>query len=235
MAIGKTFYGSKRRFEQLTVPGLVVLVVVLLTLLVLLPQAKGLFEDIKQNRLLKEQGETLNQKATTLKSLDPTELTNRVNKLELATPSEQDVGYFLNGLRSVTRRAGVEFNGADLLVSKSQLEEGPREETTVQMDVKVAGELLGLRQFLREIDESLPIMELESFSFRRSGDGVKFDGSLQILFYFLPKPNQIGKVSNPLVVVSKSEKDLYDQIFNLKEPDVVRMKRVPLGNPKPLL
>jgi len=97
--------------------------------------------------------------------------------------------------------------------------------------VLLSGELNRLHEFLYQIETSIPLALIKEFSFTKNAASSGLNAKLILDFYFLLDPEEIGKVTDPVSVVTAADEKEYDRIESLSEPEVISLPRVPVGNP----
>lgn len=244
MAEPQSFWSQRNRYRQLMVPGLSLVAIILLTVLVMIPQIQNAVADRRETLELRVRVAVLKQKSEVLANLDVVELNIRSDKLAAALPSTNDLGYFLLGVRSMAERAGVLFQGMELVgVERTAVTEASgvpaiarrqtqvrKQENVARILVQLSGDIEQLRRFLQEVEESIPLAHVDEFSF----GNVDADGFLRarvtLKYFYSPVPDALGKAEQELPVVSAAEEQVYRRILELREPDVVELPRVPTGN-----
>ena len=245
MAETQSFWSQRQKYEPLMLPAVSVVVVLLLTVLVLIPQVRRLVVDFREIGELRERVRVLSEKAVVLGNLDRAELAVRSSKLSQALPSDEDLGYFLTAIRSMARRSGSQFNGVELLgradVEQPIYAEGVpqaarkrvplrQKEDAVLIAVILQGEVAALQQFLLEVERSIPLASLTELFFGGERGASELTAKLTLKYFYSPLPETIGVRAQPLQVITGAEEQVYDQLAEFAEPEVVELPRVPTGN-----
>jgi len=243
------FWMQKKQYQKMLLPVVSVLVVVVLTIFVLIPQIKAAVSDMEKAEVLAQRKQVLTEKATMLASLDVAELAIRVKTLSKVLPSDEDIGYFISGIRSMARRAGVIFEGMTFAgssspkpivygegvpeVAKRRVVQKPKEFTAL-IDINLGSNVDSLQEFIRQVETSVPLSTLEEVSLSSARD--KVDSARVLLkYYYSPAPELLGGSESPLKVITSAEDQIYQDILGLSEPEVVELPRVPVGNNRLLL
>lgn len=244
MATYKSFWIRNKRYEKLSVPVLVLVVIGALTTLVLLPQINQAWNDYNEIGDLRRTVGVLKSKQSFLQNLNSAELQTRAQKLEEVLPNEEDLGYFLTSVRSLARRTGIQLKGVSLLsggsseseeapgvpaVARRQIVRKPKENLT-RLGLTTQGTLQQLEQFLAEAETSAPIVKVENFTFSQISEGQDYSANMTVSFRYEPSPASIGRADAPLSPISGAEDQLYDQILELKLPETTVLPTVPTGN-----
>ena len=248
MATTRPFYAQRKSLEQLSLPGISVLLVVILTVVVLIPQIIGSISDQREIGDLRLKVARLTEKATLLANLDSAELSVRSLELSQALPADEDLGYFMTAIRSMSRRAGLVFTGVDFVgggvsqptyapgvpkVARRRVAVQPKE-NFVRLAVLLSGDMGSLETFLREVEASVPLSVIEEFSFSRD-QGSLLVARLTLKYFYSPLPETLGKTDQPAPVVTQAEEQLYDRLTEFRAPEVVQLPRIPTGNPNLML
>lgn len=231
-------YFQRQKYEQLTIPIISVLFVLVLTALVVVPQFSNLLADKKQINQLKEELANLDKKSQVLANLDAAELNIKTEKLYRAIPADQDLAYYILAIRSMARRSGVQFTGIDLgkiSISKAAVKTKSKNrlaaDNTVQLAVMLKGQLQQLKEYLNQIETSIPLVIINEFSFSQAAEGGNILSAKLVLdFYFLLDPDSLGKLTDPVSVITAADNLEFERIDGLSEPEVISLPRVPVGN-----
>lgn len=154
----------------------------------------------------------LSQKATTLQSVDGAVIGTQLASAESALPSQKPVFAILSVLPKLAQDSGVRLQGYNFMPGKlasesgqpslpTASEAGPGLLSRLTFDVTVSGTLEKVLNFLDQLKNSLPLVEVGSAELGGGavlGEEVEFNVILTLSgFYSLP-PAVIGKVSEPL-------------------------------------
>ncbi len=218
-----------KRYKELLLPSVTLVLVVALTLLVLLPQIYRVVEDFKGLGKLKTKLGLLNEKAILLENLDVAELTIRTREVMLDLPVEEDLGYFVGSVRNTVEKSGVALEGVQLAATaevqatasaeaaSKLVSSGRTSELYIPLKINIGGSLVALRQLLTDLNVSAPVSEMQSFAFGRSAGDELFGGSVTVHYYYFPAPATIGLAEQPLAVVTASEESTYQQLAQLRK------------------
>ena len=218
-----------RRYRQLVLPTITLLVVVVLSLTVVVPQVLQAYNDWRSLGDLNKKRAVLIEKGTVLENLDAGELTVKVREVVTDVPTDEDLGYFVGSLRGTVERSGSALYGVQLVgvaevqaasvsaATTVRTAKPSGKERSIPLAVNVKGSLDGLRQLLTDIDSSAPLSETQGFSFSRNLKDEVFSGSLTVRFFFSPLPTTIGAVDLPLSVITSADETIYEQLAQLKK------------------
>ncbi len=231
-----------RKYEQLTLPGLALVVAVALTVIVLIPQMNSLWQDQQEIRELNKKLAALKEKAALLQTLDAAELANRSDKLRQSVPNNEDLGYFILGAKDATNKSGMKFRGVEMMAQSEKPAEAAgtpeiaKRKTVVMvkknqttLEISLQGNLAPLVEFLRLAEESLPLNKIVKFNFSRQ-QTQEMIGKVTVDYFYLPLPETIGAPEAQLPVITQAEEQVYSQIAEFTAPEVVELPEVPVGN-----
>lgn len=227
-----------KRYRQLILPTVTLVMVVGLTLAVVIPQTVQAVADWKSLQALKQQVGVLTEKATVLSNLDLNELTVRTREVVADIPNDEDLGYFVAGVRSIAEQSGTGFGQVDL-VGVAQVEASATAETktaakkgeqVIPLKVGVSGSLSDAKEFLRVVNNSVPLVELLEFQYGRGLGEDNFGGSVTLNFFYLGVPTTIGAVDQPMPVITSAEEETYQALASYLEPKTMEVQTVQTGN-----
>lgn len=235
-----------KRYHQLVLPTITLVLVVVLTLAVLVPQILVLVDDFGALGKLQSEVGNLRQKATLLASLDNTELQLKVLKLTVALPLTKDLGYFVGAGRMVAQSSGVAFEGVEFLGDqdapppptqnkgarlgeKAVAKKTSQKRAASSMRLTVRADMAGIQQLLTTAANSLPLNDVEELSFSRSPGESLLRGTLNLSFYFSPAPQSIGASDQPLPVLTSADESTYQTVAQFSEPETSLLPEVEVG------
>lgn len=235
------------KYRAFILPGLAILVMAVVMLTVNVKQTRALIEDAQGIGELKQRHGKIVQKANLLKSLDAAELEGRTLTLLQGLPADNDLGYFLTAVRSTVERAGLNLAGIKMVggstiepKTKKEAEATEKKQTaglakmeSLEFEAELSGSFLAWQKFLFEADSSLPLVEVESFSF--GGSGSSYGGEVKLKYYYAQLPEMIGAASDPLPVVTGAEDEAYLRLVDFSRLEIEELPRVPTGNPQLIL
>lgn len=222
-----------KRYQQLVLPTVVLIAVVGLTLFVVIPQMAQIWADWGNLQTLKQQVGKLTEKATVLSNLDAGELTVRTRELIADIPADEDLAYFVTGVRSMADQAGVGLTSVELVgvaeVEASVSAVTKKGEQFIPIKIGVIGSLTKLREFLTVMNTSVPLVEMQEFQYGRALGGDSFSGVVTLHFFYSNAPGSIGASDQPLPVISAAEEEAYQKLASYLEPKVTEIQQVQTG------
>lgn len=166
------------RHKNLTMAGGIGMAAVLLMILAVLPIYRNASEVMGKIKTRSSELESLSAKVLLLSKLDPAVLESRVRTLDRALPPRKDVLLYLNSIDGLSVELGLAFGGISILpgeltqasgsASKKQLKtEGLQ---SLETEIKVRGDQGEIYGFLRNIEEVLPLMQINDIKVAVLGD-----------------------------------------------------------------
>lgn len=171
------------------------------------------FESTLQNRVAlsetREKLKNLENKRKVLERLDRVVVSERLTRLNQALPSEKDIGGFLTVLENVSARSGVRLGSLSVLVGPIATPSSEQSKIGVPhlpINVNLVGDVLGVKDFVREMRKSLPVVSIEKVSFAE-GSGI-----VGLSFFF--KPFQVSYQRDaPLPVLTKGYETVLEEVL----------------------
>lgn len=218
-------------------PAIIVLVIIFILYQFTLPQVGQILEIRRELKEERQRLEQLVKKAQELEKLDEVTLKTNFQVSQEALPSEKDVPGLLFTLARLEGEATVsveKFQLAPGLIStpaatptqatpsgeKGKAKpEAPKKETkpslsSLVFDLTLAGEFSAIRSFLDKITEIKPILQIPSLKISQNkGEGLKAD--FKINFSYQPLPLTLGKIDDPLPILTAKDKEILTEISQL--------------------
>ncbi|PIS09674.1 hypothetical protein COT75_00560 [Candidatus Beckwithbacteria bacterium CG10_big_fil_rev_8_21_14_0_10_34_10] len=203
-------------------PTFAVLTVIVLTMTVFRTSFMSVKKLFKMNKEARNELSQLEKKSQTLKSLDETEVSDRVLQLEKVFPSEKPVLNLLASLLSLSRQEGVRFGGIELnpgqIDNKGQVEvkrvETEEEEkgkalSQFEIQFEIIGKSEAINSFIKKLEQTGPLMKIESLSLSL---GANLNTSLTVTVYYQSPPATLGPITQPVPLLSAQEREILDEI-----------------------
>lgn len=192
-----------------------ILVVLVLSFLFLKPKAAQIGEI---NRKLESERKTLSalsQKLAALEGLSLPVIKSRTEQALKALPSEGNVPGVMATIRGISRDAGLSLDSLEIdpghQSSASTKQAAGEKIQSLDLTVSLSGNEDRIRTFLDEINTVAPLTRILELNLSRSSPDV---GKIELVMksYFLPLPETIGKVEEPVPLLSAQEEDIYRKI-----------------------
>lgn len=240
-----SWWGQKyHRYERLSLPVVVLVLVVVLTAVVLIPQVNGAIEDNREIGNLRENLATLTAKAQLLGDLDANTLTRQTYTLTQALPNDNDVGFFLAGLRSAGFRSGGIVTEIELLgqpgeavaqgegVAAVARKRVPQRqvENAVLVRATLQGDIFVLKNFLDEVSRALPLATIVEITGGGTTERLVVT-QITLKYYYVPLPKALGTVSQAVGTVTSAEEQMYNRLVDFVAPEASATVRLETGNP----
>lgn len=189
------------RYQHLVVPGVVLVVAILISVLVTGPQLFKVLEAFKTIEDKSAEKSFYQQKIATLSGIDTELYRKNLDTALLALPVDKNIpgvtGELLVALSgSGMTLDGITFSGADGAADKTS-------EYTLRMEVSGSEE--SLESFMERVKLSPRIVKLTTIDVNKARNG-NLTASISFVALYQPLPNNIGTVDQPVPEIS--EKDL---------------------------
>lgn len=153
----------------------VILASVLILLLGLLPLLRSAGTNLKKIESRSSEAEALSSKVAVLSQIDQRVLKERAATIKTALPENKDVIAYLSAVDGLSKELGLSFGGIVLspgVVSGEQKQASSKAKnsrTISKLDVldttiKITGSRDGIYSFLRQVEQTLPLMQITDVS-----------------------------------------------------------------------
>ena len=147
-----------------------------------------------------------------MNNLDRGRLNTQLQVSASALPPEKDFGAVLSAISDSAIKSGVtvpdySFQVGEIASTSGQATAGPQKGLTqIKLSVVVSGNLNGMRQFLIEIGQKLPLSEITAVDINED------QATLNIEFYQKPFPQIVFRDTQPLPALSDSKTALIQRL-----------------------
>lgn len=210
------------KLKEKLIPFLVGVTIFVLTLTIFRSTVVNLVNLWVENQRQQEKLAALRRKTQLLQSLDKEEVMERALKLEEVFPSEKPVLNLLASLMQLSRRERVKFGGIGLNPGKirqtkekkkgTENEQGPvavkNELQEFMISFSIEGKLRQIISFISQLEKTAPLMKIEDVSLSLEGP----QASLGVKVYYQAFPEYLGKIEQPVPLLSEKEKEILEEI-----------------------
>lgn len=207
------------KYRLLTLPTLVCLIILVLTLALLLPKINQIIKTRQSLAQEKVRLSKLTQKIADLEGLDESELSVKANLLISSLPTEKDVPKIFATLKSLGLQTGVTLENVKVTpgelstISAQPKTKGP---PALSFEVSAKGTMEAMKSFLGQATSTIPVMQITDVSLERAVGEATADISLDTYFLLLPKT--LGALETPLAKITLNEELLYQEIAEFTTP-----------------
>lgn len=202
-------------FRLYIFPTVVALSSLILIVFIIFPQTVKLITNQKVANDLIEKSKFLEAKASTLESLDDADLSQKVEYVLLAYPTDRDFGNVVGLLQTVANQNG--FSIATLSVSQgADLESAQK--YIVKLESLGPENLLAL--FIKAIESQARIMKVNRIEISSGRGGGIINTSLEVEVFYAQAPKSFGGADSPLPQLSGEDEAIIAQIatFGITKP-----------------
>lgn len=192
----------------------------LFSFLVLIPKVKDIFSQQKTVSLEKEELARITQKLAALEGLNEYELSAKTERILAALPTEKDPARLMMTIRYLADSAGVSLTAISVnpgeISADSSRPKGEKEGSVpfLVFQVEVSGPEEAAREFLDKIQSTAPLMRIEEVVI--SSTGMVTLAKLELKAFYLPLPQTLGSVEEPLSKISPEEDKVYESLAKLE-------------------
>ncbi len=197
-----------QKYKQYTVAALVVFFSLSLVLIVLIPQILQYFQTsdsvFEQNQRL----QNLEKKAAALQQIDESVYKRDMDIVLTALPDDKDFPGALTQLLNLLRSSNLQLD--DINFAGSSAVGSGLQEFDIKVDI--SGDTEGFKGFLSNIRNIPRVMTVNEIQASSPKDGTKIQASLGLQIYSQPLPNTLGKIEQPLPVLSQQDLELLNKV-----------------------
>lgn len=190
------------------------------------PTLSNLQKVIRVNKQQKTELNNLEKKLQILEGIDKNLISDRVRKMEAVFPSDKPIVQLFSSLTQLAAKHDLSFGGVSL--SPGLLE--PAATMAINADLsditfgfEVSGELKSILKFLKELERMAPLMKIDKVGLTiktkpLSGDiNTMVAANIDVSAFYQPAPKSLGKISQPVELLSRSEEAVLSQLFNFTQ------------------
>lgn len=151
----------------------IALVSVMIILVGLVPLFKSAGASLRKIEARQKEEKLLSQKVAILSQIDQTVLTERTKVIKAALPESKDVIAYLGAVDGLSKELGLSFGGITIapgdVSGKAETKAGKNKRTVSELnvldtDIKISGTKDGIYAFLRQVEQTLPLMQVADVS-----------------------------------------------------------------------
>ncbi len=165
----------------------------------------------------------LKKKLEVLENLNEEQLDENVKKVETILPSQKPVITVLNSLFNLANQQDVILGEISFSPGEIKQEETKEEKKKVNkegeqlaVNFNITGNLEDITDFLDKLELQTPLSRLEGFGLNVENK-QETTTALNLKVFYLPLPETLGKISDPLPVLNKKEQDVLAELENFED------------------
>ena len=234
-----------RRF--LYVPLISVILIVVLTFVVVVPNFRQIFTLRKEIAEAQEEFDRLTVKKETLESLEREVLDGQVEKLLEALPSEQAYLVWIRTLNSIAQNNNITLDSFGLspgsVATSSSLprvgqdtDADPGRQVSASSNLRnvalgfgISGSLNSIQSFFSDLESALPLIRIGNIEVMGSSQFSRLGAEFSIFLFYAPLPSQLGTVSRPILKLNEAEEELYASLLSFNSYREATESSVPVG------
>lgn len=193
---------------------------IFLGIIVFGPTLSNLQKVIRINKQQKTELSSLEKKLQILEGIDNNLIIDRVKKMEAVFPSDKPIVQLLSSLAQLAAKHNLSFGGVSL--SPGSLTDEKKEDSLADLTFgfEVGGELNSILKFLQELERVAPLMKIDKVGLTIKTLSM-IAAKINVSAFYQPAPKSLGKISQPVKLLSRSEEAILSQLFNFTQFQVV--------------
>jgi Tfp pilus assembly protein PilO len=197
-----TFSTVYKQYKNFLLPVGIIIASVILFFVILIPQVQGVLGAKETEAEEMKKLESLKESFNNLANMNETTISQDLASLNKVLPPTKDFAGIINSISSNAVKSGVSVGNFEFKVGDLSTKDENVPFPTIQITLAVNGTANSTVDFIKNLYESSPVAEINSFKF--SGDST----TMKIKFYYKASPAVSLDNSLPVVALSESERDI---------------------------
>lgn len=202
--------------------GLVCLTVLVIILVGLLPLFRSAGETLRKIETRQKEESTLSQKVAILSQIDQEVLRERAQVIKAALPEKKDVIAYLSAIDGLSKELGLSFGGITISpgdvttnATKTETSKSNKNKRTVgqlnilDTDIKITGTRDGIYAFLRQVEQTLPLMQVSDVVVGKIADDQY---SLSLSLGMLWSPTPASDLKGAISLFNEKEENYFQRL-----------------------
>jgi len=202
------------KYKNFLIKFLLIVIIMFSGWIFLRPKITDIFQMRKNLKEEKEKLTKLTQKEALLESLDEYELTTKTQFLLKILPSQKDVLLPLATLRSLADQLNLRVSSIQVNLSEIN---SSNQLSSIGFSLKIEGDRESIKEFIGKIRVTYHLMKIEDLNFSLKGVSES-ETTLKIKTFFLSLPKEIGKIEDPLSLITPVEEKVYQEVSIFSSP-----------------
>lgn len=207
------------QYKSYLIPILVLAIIFVTSLVFLKPKIVGLSQIQKKNSVERKKLAQLSQKVASLEGLDLNELTTKSDTLLKILPAEKDVPNFMATLKVLSQQTNVtlktlKMDPGGISTDSAQPKKEEKGLPFITISLIVRGDSEEIKEFAQKVENVIPLMRITTLSLSNKEDNFT-EASIVLNAYFLPLPQNIGQLEQPISLITQEEESTYQSLFGL--------------------
>jgi len=199
--------------KTIIVSGLIFIILAILLPVFIFPRINTIVQVRSELNTGKESLNGLTVKLNQLLETDKVGARNKLAKVNNILPSTKDIPGLMLGLERLTYEASVSMEAVQL--SPGNINKEKQEGTgtaNVQFQLIIKGNLANIKDFLKKVFTSGRLLGVKSLHLSSSAADGQITASVDMEAFYQPLPESMGKINDPLPVISEEENQVYQRI-----------------------
>ena len=192
---------------------------IFLGIIVFGPTLSNLQKVIRINKQQKTELSSLEKKLQILEGIDNNLIIDRVKKMEAVFPSDKPIVQLLSSLAQLAAKHSLSFGGVSLSpgsLTKTEEKKAETDLSDLTFGFEVGGELNSILKFLQELERVAPLMKIDKVGLTIRTLSM-IAAKINVSAFYQPAPKSLGKISQPVKLLSRSEEAILSQLFNFTQ------------------
>lgn len=226
---------STRRYIRLAISVVILLFCLLAVVLAIIPAIQNIREFDADNRAIRDNIESLQNKLTVLQSIDEETIRNHLSNVLSAVPAERSFPTVFETVEGVAAKTGVTVLAMNLAggttlatpsVSQVSVADKKLGTRTIPFSVTVNGSINAVQDFISMIPRVRRLFRIRVFSISFPKDDRSLTVTIDMDAFYEPLPSSIGDVKNTLPRITSEDMRDINRIMEL--PRIVEDTIMPL-------
>ncbi|HUQ85412.1 MAG TPA: hypothetical protein VM077_03755 [Candidatus Limnocylindrales bacterium] len=197
---------------------------------IIIPLANNYFSLRSEVIAKREQIRVVNENIEFMKNLNKDELEDQLAIVTSAVPAQKDFGGIIDALSDSSAKSGASVNDYKFVIgeiasgSARKVGEKKTVSQTIDMTISLEGNTLKVRNFLKELSEKSPLVEVFEI------DGSSEYTLVKLKFHYKPYPVITIKADEAIAAVSPKKREVIEKLSKWKSTPIFNVEDLPTSS-----
>lgn len=193
------------KYQPVILPAVTGIICLILLLFVVIPQFTKIQTNQKNLKQIQEKIKFYNQKAATLKNIEPKAYEDNLTATLLALPDDRDIPGIIGQIQTLLLQTDLLLDGV-IFTNPSVAGSGVN---NYQVKIEVTGELENIKSFISKMQESSRLVRLSQIELSSFGlTATKVKASMEFTTFFQSLPQTVINLDKEVPELSNNDKQL---------------------------
>lgn len=199
-------------------------VTILIILIGLIPLFRSAGTALRKIETRQKEEKALSQKVAVLSQIDQAVLKERTKVIKAALPETKDVIAYLGAVDGLSRELGLSFGGITIAPGEvsgkdektSKTGKNKRTVSTLNVldtDIKISGTKDGIYAFLRQVEQTLPLMQVSDVNVALAGEDLY---TMTLSLGMLWSPSVESDLKGAITLFNEQEEDYFKRLNSFR-------------------